>query len=183
MEIWKDVLGYEGLYQVSNLGNVKRIAGSKSINSKEKTLTPIKLKKGYLRVALTKNNVGKRKLVHVLVLEAFVGKPDFDKAQVNHINGIKTDNTLTNLEWCTQSENQKHMFYVLGVNHSKRCLDEERVLQIIEKLKQGQSSSIIADEYKVKPHVITDIARGRSYKRIKRDILLKSFKNSKPQTM
>jgi len=173
MEIWKDVVGYEGLYQVSNIGNVKRIAGSKSVNSKEKLLTSQKIKKGYLRVALTKNSFVKWKLIHVLVLEAFLGKPDFCKAQVNHKNGIKTDNTIENLEWCTQSENQKHMFYVLGVNHCKRMLDEERVLNILEDLKKGKPHIVLAKEYGVKKHVIMDIARGRSYKRITRDSLIR----------
>ena len=101
-EIWKDIKGYEGLYQISNLGRVKSL---KYIHTgREKILKPSVDKQGYLNICLCKNGVKKWYLVHRLVYEAFVG--DIPKGmQVNHINEIKTDNRLENLNLMTPKEN------------------------------------------------------------------------------
>jgi hypothetical protein len=98
-EIWKDVLGYEGIYQVSNLGRVKSFK-----RCKEKILKPYKDTAGYLMVDLNKN---KRITlsVHRLIATTFLGISDL---QVNHINGIKTDNKLENLEFVCARENSSH---------------------------------------------------------------------------
>jgi len=101
-EIWKDIKGYKGLYQVSNLGKIKSI-------KRNVILIPAKNHKGYLIVSLTKNNDKKTFSLHRLVAETFISNTE-NKPQVNHINCIKTDNRVCNLEWNTQSENQKHAF-------------------------------------------------------------------------
>lgn len=113
MEIWKDVVGFEGLYQVSNLGSVKSIQRRVSFghNSRivpAKLLKPILSTSGYYKVALPRNTY-----IHRLVLMAFIGICD-SKPHVNHINGIKTDNRLENLEWVTVKENLDHSKEVLG---------------------------------------------------------------------
>lgn len=109
-EVWKDVVGYEGLYQVSNLGRVRSF-------ERKGTFTKIKVqetvKGGYKRVNLYKNGRLKKMLVHRLVAEAFLGTPDKDM-QVNHINGIVDDNRLENLEWVTVKENANHKTTVLN---------------------------------------------------------------------
>ena len=105
-EIWKDIPGYEGLYQVSNQGRVKAIehidrAGKKR---KEKYLKPSKSIDGYYRVALSKEGIRHTKLVARIEYEAFYG-PIPEGMQVNHINEIKTDNRLENLNLMTAKEN------------------------------------------------------------------------------
>jgi hypothetical protein len=105
MEHWKAIKGYEG-YEVSNLGKVRspRIILKGSLQGK-----------GYVRVDLPKERKSKHISVHRLVAEAFIPNP-LKKDQVNHINGIKTDNRLENLEWVTCKENHAHYHRLSVVN-------------------------------------------------------------------
>lgn len=108
-EIWKDIEGYEGLYQVSNLGNIKSFARRGTQSRKEKVLKPTEEPNNYLSVFLYKNGVSKKTFVHRLVAKAFLSN-EKSLPQVNHINGRKSDNRAVNLEWCTAKENEKHAF-------------------------------------------------------------------------
>lgn len=111
-EEWKDVVGYEGYYQVSNYGRVKSIQrsvwnGKGYFINNGKILKQAKNKKGYPIVYLSKNAKQKTITVHRLVALAFIPN-SFKKPQVNHIDGNKENNYVENLEWCTNQENQEH---------------------------------------------------------------------------
>jgi len=102
-EVWKDVIGYEGLYQVSNLGNLKSFW-----NKTERILRPTKNGRGYMKVILYKSDTKKQITVHQLVSIAFLNHvPNGNKLVIDHINDNKTDNRLDNLQVVTQSFNLK----------------------------------------------------------------------------
>lgn len=104
-EEWKDIHGYENTYQVSSLGRVRSLRYRNT--DKTKILKISFFRTGYARVSLQKNRRSVSKLVHRLVAEAFIPNPE-NKPQVNHINGDKSDNSIKNLEWMTNSENINH---------------------------------------------------------------------------
>lgn len=111
MEEWKDIKDYEWLYQVSNMWRIKSLtwhSGNKHIN--REYIRKNKLNnKWYEEISLWHNNTRKHCLIHRLVAQAFIENPE-NKPQVNHINWIKTDNRLENLEWMTAKENIRHSF-------------------------------------------------------------------------
>lgn len=107
-EIWKDIEGFEGLYQVSNLGRVKHLQGYN--HKKEFVLTPYLDDKGYFHVSLSKENKIKKRLVHRLVALTFLDNHRQCK-EVDHINGVRNDNRVENLRWCTRKENCNYPLY------------------------------------------------------------------------
>jgi len=112
-EEWLDVVGYKGVYQVSSLGRVKRVAGGPGAVI-GRILKPTPDRAGYLRVVLYRGGKRFRVYVHRLVLETFIGDAPSPKHEGNHKNGNKADHRVENLEWITPSENCKHAFRMLG---------------------------------------------------------------------
>ena len=160
-EIWKDVPGHEGLYQVSNLGRVKSLRFGK-----ERILKPTPDKDGYYQVDLWKGGEGKTNKIHRLVMLAFFGESDLE---VNHINGIKTDNRLENLEYCTPSENIQHALDIglmaIGENHPNSKLTRA----CVERIKyghQGMTQQAISEIYGIARSLVSVIRSGKKWKHI-----------------
>ena len=109
-EIWKDIKGYEGLYQVSNLGRVKSFnAKNGRLSNQSRLLTPKLDRYGYLKLTLCKDKEYKYVTVHRLVALAFINNVE-NKPEVNHKDGNKLNNCVDNLEWMTGLENIHHAF-------------------------------------------------------------------------
>ena len=132
-EKWLPVVGYEGLYEVSNLGRVRSLPRN---TTKGKILAQQITKFGYLKVALVKNNVPKFFQVHRLVAVSFIPNPN-NLPQVNHINENKLDNRVENLEWCTAK-------YNMNYSNSKRvaqCTKEEKIITIFSSLIEASNQT------------------------------------------
>ena len=129
-EIWKDIKNYKGLYQISNLGRVKSLR-DKNKKYREKILKQYKDNCGYYYITLSANSNIKKHKVHRLVAQAFIPNPE-NKKEVNHIDGNKENNAITNLEWCTGKENKQHAWKIglcRPIHHTeetKRKLSEMR---------------------------------------------------------
>lgn len=163
MEKWKDIIGYESKYQISNLGRVKSLERKINCNNgfrivKEKILKQ-NIVNGYFRIQLGLN--GKSFLVHRLVAINFIGL-DSNKEFVNHINGNKLDNNVDNLEWCTQSENQIHAYKIGLQKINIDALIEKNTKKIID-TSTGiiyNSSKELSDKIKLSPRYITAMLNG-----------------------
>ncbi len=178
-EIWKDIVGYEGLYQVSNTGKVKSLRryvsnGSVGIRCvKEKILSNCKIWNGYLLTGLNKNRVKKRFSIHRLVMMSFCPIPNPEEMQVNHKDLNKANNHIDNLEWCTQLENMKHAvengvkfgWSPGGELHGTAKLTNIQAEEIRKVYKrQYGNQKKLAKIYNVKPYIIGYIVRGQTYK-------------------
>ncbi len=177
MEVFKKIKGYEN-YEVSNYGNVKSIdhfVRSKN-NSKRvqkgRLLTKPKTVKGYLQVSLSNNGIRFNTGVHRLVALAFIPNPE-NKPQVNHINGIKDDNSLENLEWCTNKENQIHAVKNnlcnpnLGEKHHNSKLTNEQVKNARRMFKLGMDNITLSRLYNISAPAMSKILRNKTYINIK----------------
>lgn len=121
-EIWKDIKGYEGLYQISNLGRVKSLPRAYRcvFSTKEIIMKPSTNIAGYLQINLNSEGNLKNYKIHRLVAEAFIPNPE-NKPQVNHIDEDKTNNLASNLEWVTAKENNNHGTRNCRISKSVAC--------------------------------------------------------------
>lgn len=177
-EIWRDVLGYEGLYQVSSLGNVRSLGRTVSHFPADAVRTvrggPVSVRAdrlGYIIADLWKNNKPKRFKVHQLVSGAFNGvRPK--GLEVNHIDGNKANNTPENLEYVTRSENAIHAIRTglrvvpNGERNGSARLTAEKVLEIRRLGASGQSKRAIARLFGVSESNVSQIIFRQIWKHI-----------------
>lgn len=173
MEKWVDIKGYEGLYQISDMGNVKVLprrfknkSGRYSTVRECIKVCPIN-HRGYHRTQLTDKNKNKKIYsVHRIVAQHFLPNP-FNHPEVNHKNGLKTDNRATEIEWCTKAYNEKHALETglkpKGSKSHKALLDETQVLTIVKCRHDGLKSEDIAKYFKVSKHAIIAIMSGSNW--------------------
>lgn len=160
---WKEIQNYPD-YIVSSDGEV---ASRKSPNLK--ILKPHSRKNGYLSVELCVDGDSRKQLVHVLVAETFLGPRPTPAHEVNHKNGVRSDNRGHNLEWVTRGENQRHRFDVLrhkgvrGEAHGRAKVSEMDVHAIRERVAAGERRREIAAEYGISPRSVGNIVRGDSW--------------------
>lgn len=166
-EIWSAIPGYNGNFYASNLGRIK------SCIKKERILKPRVDQDGYLRIRLT---VGRRHrkhiFVHRLVMLTFVGEcpPNY---QVNHKNGIKSDNRLENLEYCTDSQNKRHAFDTglrfnkVGAESHASKLTDGKVQEIKRLLAEGVEGATIAAMFGMSRAQISRIKTGKMWGHVK----------------
>lgn len=168
MEQWRAIPGYEGRYEISDLGNVVSIGFADP--TKRRPLTKVD-QRGYDRVYLRAPKIrGRWFSVHILVMLAFIG-PRPDGMHVNHIDGQKKNNALANLEYCTPSQNQKHSFALglqslRGENHTRAKLTEAGVIEIRAKIAQGIPRKVIALDHGISDSHLSHIASGRLWSHI-----------------
>ncbi len=167
-EEWRDILGYEGIYSVSNTGLVRRVKGKWSSGRILKQHDM----KGYRHVSLCKQGKCKGYIVHRLVAQTFIPNPN-NHPMVNHRNGDKKCNLVYNLEWCTHQQNVDHSIYVLGFSnagssHPRAKLSDLDVLSIrqAEKRNTYGYTKKLALKYGVSASLIRDIWRRRAWPHI-----------------
>jgi hypothetical protein len=157
-EIWLDVVGYEGLYKVSNLGRIL------SVKTRDKIMISSNTK-GYRRIGLHKNGENTMHFVHTLVGMAFIPNPE-NKPTVNHKWGIKDDNRASELEWATDEEQMQHA-YKLGLQKPKRaelCPTSKLTnAQAIEICNSHKSDTELSKIYNVARKTINHVRLGKTY--------------------
>lgn len=162
--IWKFGKDFENYYMISDCGNVFS-------KHKNKLRLPQKHTDGYLVLLFCVNRIRYTKYIHRLIAEAFIPNP-LNLPEVNHKNGIKTDNRIDNLEWCTHKENVSHAHktgliknQVRGIDVNGAKLNEQQVLEIRE-LSKTMYGKAIAKLYNVKAKTIYSIIRRESWKHL-----------------
>lgn len=173
VERWLPVVGWEGTYEVSDLGRIRRIAAGRGAVAGRVMGQP--LTNGYPAVKLRLNGREGRHLVHRLVAVAFLGPEPFAGAQVNHKDGRRDNNRADNLEWVSCSDNHVHAYRVLGraavsvkgSRAGRAKLSEEQVLEIRRRYTAGEGSQqTIADDFGVSQSLVTRIVRGKNWNHI-----------------
>lgn len=172
-ENWKPVKDYEGIYEVSDTGLVRSLDRVDSLKRFKRGVlkSPYDNGRGYLCVNLKAKGKQAQKTVHRLVAQAFIPNPD-NLPEVNHIDGNKKNNHVSNLEWCTVSENKKHAFKK-GLNKQRKGLDnpqhtlsKEAVIFIRDNAKpydKNYSYAELARKFNVSEPTIKRVAWGKSY--------------------
>ena len=170
-EIWKDIKGYEGLYQVSNLGKVKSLKKEVNFYSglykevkkrkyKERIINLKKTNRGYMNITLYKNGIRKHFNVHRLVADTFILNPN-NLPEVNHKDGNKENNCVDNLEWVTRSENMQHSLKTGLFKPKKKALIQYDLKGNFVKRWETIKDFLIENNMNLKSSGITNCCKGR----------------------
>ena len=160
--IWKKISGYENLYEVNNLGEVKSLRSNKILKT-------CNVGPGYPAVSLCKDGTQKTAQIHRLVMEAFC-PTDNPKLNVNHKDLNKENNRLDNLEWVTREENMRHasrngrIFGATGEKHPFTTLKEHEVREMRQLFKKGKTRREISELFNTNYATVRDIIAGKSWK-------------------
>lgn len=167
-ETWKPIPGYEGRYEISDLGRIKRLADSfPNPHKRERIFLQYKTPQGYMNVSFGR----KMYLVHRLVMLTFIGPCPSGK-QINHKDGDKQNNALVNLEYVTPSENVRHSLSVLGASRAKGIahgmakLTEDEVREIL-RLGHTLSETKIGERFGVSHAAISRILNRKNWRHLK----------------
>ena len=167
-EIWKAYV--EGHYQASTLGRIRSVDRRGTYTRRGDILKPHMNKHGYLAVGIRWLGLRVTKMVHQVIAETFLDNPE-KLPEVNHIDGIKTNNCVDNLEWCTQFENMQHAFATglkgRGEANPQAKLKEENIPEIRELLKQGFSDRAVGKLFRVNSGTIRSIRIGRNWNHVR----------------
>ena len=180
VETWKDIPEFRGSYQVSNMGRVRSVdrvitfSDGRVRKYKGKVLKPYINNTGYEQVMLYDDNGYNLKRVHRLVLETFEPHVNMNDLDVNHIDGNKLNNHLTNLEWLTRRDNILHACDIGLINNRgedspNAILSNADVLEILERLDTGELQKDIGLDYGVSNKYISLINRGRRWRSVKEE--------------
>lgn len=170
-EVWMPVPDYEGLYEVSNLGNVRRDpqAPARSLGVPGASIKPV-MTSGYLVVSLSKRGVVKTHRLHKIVMRAFCGDEPFDGAHVCHNDGITSHCQLTNLRWDTAAGNQadidRHGTRCRGEDVFGAVLTEDGVREIRRRLASGERYPTIASDHGVSVSTIYQIKHNKIWRHV-----------------
>lgn len=167
IETWTAIPEYEGIYEASSLGRVRRIAHIPNARKAPYYLRPLCHPGGYIMVALHKDKKQRHRLIHRLVMAAFHGQ---SKLEVNHKNGDKKDNRLENLEYVTPKQNGEHAsrtgLMPRGERQAFAKLTEAAVREIRLQFESGINYRVIAERHKIHPMNIYLIVNRKTWKHV-----------------
>ena len=153
MEEWKDIQGYEGLYQISNYGRVKSLNYKRS--NKEKIMDGGTNKNGYRNIILSKNKKKETFYIHKLVAQHFISNPD-NLSEINHIDENKSNNNVDNLEWCTHKYNSNY-----GTRNTRMSKSKGKKIRCITTNEIFESSVEASEIYNIDQSSIIKCCRGK----------------------
>lgn len=173
-ELWRQICGFEGTYEISNTGRMRRVAPGNGTRP-GRINKPATDRDGYQKYTLSRDSKSHFRFAHRLMYEAFVG-PIPNGIQINHKNGAKSDNRLDNLELMTPAENTRHGFRVLGrkavlnpqkgTANGRAKINEKTVQEIFQLRSLGWSQQRIADLFGINQTNVSGILRGVFWKHV-----------------
>jgi len=175
-EVWRSIAGFDGIYEVSNHGNVRSLARTRRhwvggmATMPPRMMVPELTNRGYTRACLTRNNARVRELVHRLVAQAFL--PPSASQFINHKDGDKTNNCVSNLEWVTAGENTRHAWKtglcsaLRGQRHGGAVLTEGDIVEIRHEREQGAGLDALAKRFGVTESNICMITKWRTWRHL-----------------